>query len=303
MSPSNVTSRVRISFAFHIPLGLYGELIKAKQTFLLLYTALLAFLIAGGGVGSGLGWLALGMFFAVAGSTLLNMWWDRDIDALMERTRSRALPAGRVHPLTVLGHGLLFTVAGVAGLALLVNVLTAALVLLGAFIDVVVYSVWLKRRTHLSIVFGGLAGGLPAVAGWTAATGRLDLVGVLLGLFVVCWVPLHILTLAMLPRNYRGYRNARVPMWPVARGNRQARRVVTLAALLTAGVICAAGVILGLGPLALLPLLIVAGWLGWLALANLRRPDDRRTFAIFKVASMFMAFAFLWLLVGVRGGF
>ncbi|MFX1286322.1 MAG: heme o synthase [Promethearchaeota archaeon] len=285
-----------------LSLSTYGELIKSKQTFLLLYTAIFAHLITAWGASFNLLsfiWFVVGLFFAISGSTLLNMYVDRNIDALMERTRDRPLPSRRVPPSTVLKHGILFTAAGTLVVGIFVNFLTMVVVFLGFFFDVVVYSLLLKRRTRLSIIFGGVAGGLPAVAGRAAVIGIIDLTAILMGLFVLCWIPLHILTLALIPKNLEGYKNAGVPMWPVVSSQTQTIRVVTLSAILSASIIVLAGISLEINLLALLPLILFCLFILFQAFTNLRKPSHERTFKIFKLASIFMAFAFLWLFVGV----
>ena len=280
----------------------YSDLIKSKQTFLLLYTANFTYLISALATGLDLLkfiWFTIGLFFAISGSTLLNMYIDRDIDALMERTKNRPLPSRRVPPSTVLKHGILFTAAGTLAVGVFVNFFTMIVVFLGFFFDIVVYSLLLKRRTRLSIIFGGVAGGLPAIAGRAAVIGTIDLTAILMGLFVLCWIPLHILTLALIPKNLEGYKNAGVPMWPVVSSQTQTIRVVTLSAILSASIIVLAGISLEINLLALLPLILFCAFILFQAFANLKQPSHKRTFKIFKLASIFMAFAFLWLFVGV----
>ena len=282
--------------------SLYGELIKSKQTFLLLYTAVFAYLISSWGTNIIFYKFLLfivSLFFAVSGSTLLNMYVVRDIDALMERTKRRPLPSKRISPSTVLKHGILFTTAGILAVGIFVNLVTMIVVFLGFFFDVVVYSLWLKRRTRLSIIFGGIAGGLPALAGRTAVTGYLDVAAILMGLFVLCWVPLHILTLALIPKNLEGYKRANIPMWPVTRSKKQTIRVITLSALLCALAIVFTGVALQIKIIPLLPLLGFSAFILYKSLVNLKNPSDKLTFKIFKLASIYMAFAFMWLFIGV----
>jgi protoheme IX farnesyltransferase len=285
-----------------ISFSMYSDLIKSKQTFLLVYTTICAYLISTWNSGISLLeliWLIVGIFFAVSGSTLLNMYIDRDIDALMERTKNRPLPSGRVPPSTVLKHGIFFTIAGILAIGFFVNVITMIIVFLGFFFDVVVYSILLKRRTRFSIIFGGIAGGLPAMAGRTAVIGVIDVVALLMGLFVLCWIPLHILTLALIPRNFEGYCVANVPMWPVVSGQNQTIRVITISAILSAILIVLTGVFLEINIVPMLPLIIFCFYILYQAFTNLRNPTNERTFKIFKLASIFMVLAYLLLLIGV----
>ncbi len=135
----------------------YTELIKTKQTFLLVYTTIFTYLVSAWNTTAGIRiwgllWITISLFFAVSGSTLLNMYIDRDIDALMERTKNRPLPSGKIHPFTVLKHGFIFVIAGIFLSGIFINIITMFIVFFGFFFDVVVYSLWLKRRTRYSIL-------------------------------------------------------------------------------------------------------------------------------------------------------
>ncbi len=283
-------------------ISLLGELIKSKQTALLVYTTVFTYLFSSWNMGIDFGFALLliaSLVLAVSGSTLLNMYIDRDIDAVMIRTKNRPIPSGKVSPTSVVVNGAVMVGLGLVLSWLFINPVTTAVIAAGFVLDVVVYSVWLKRKTPTSILFGGIAGGMPALAGRTAVVGQVDLVGVLLALFVIAWIPLHILTLAMLPENLEGYRRAGVPMWPVVRGTGETMIIVTLSAILSAVVVVMTGVVLNLHWLALLPLLLLSAAIVIRAAENLRAPDQDKTFWIFKAASGYMAFAFLWLFIGV----
>ncbi len=286
------------------PFSLYGELIKTKQTFLLVYTTIFAYLITAWvnnfNVMTFL-WLITGLFLAVSGSTLLNMYIDRDIDSLMKRTKERALPSGKIPPYTVLKHGLLFTIAGGFFVGVFVNALTMLVVFLGAFFDIVVYSFWLKRRTRYSIVFGGLAGGFPALAGVTAVTNSITVAGILMGLFVVCWIPLHFLTLALIPENLSGYQEANIPVWPIVRGQTETIQVITISAIISSILIISTGFVLSIELILLTPLLVINAFVLYLAVKNLITPSQKLSFKIFKTASILMAFAFLWFYIALIG--
>ncbi len=283
-------------------LSLYGELIKSRQTALLVYTTGFAYLLSAWQ--TGIDWphatvLIVSLFFAVSGSTLLNMYIDRDIDAVMVRTKNRPIPSGRIPVNNVLVHGIFLVALGIVMSWFLVSQVTGVVVFIGFAFDVVVYSVWLKRKTPVSILFGGIAGGMPALAGRTAAVAQIDLIGILLALFVIAWIPLHILTLALLPDNLEGYRQARVPMWPVVRGEQETMLVITCSGVISAVVILLTGIALSLHLVALLPLLVLSVVIALRAATNLRHPAQSRTFWIFKAASAYMGFAFFWLFIGV----
>ncbi|MHA1911367.1 MAG: protoheme IX farnesyltransferase [Candidatus Kariarchaeaceae archaeon] len=284
-----------------IPLGLYGELIKGKQTFLLVYTSFLAYLISAWPNINLITsvWLFLSIFAAVSGSTLLNMYVDRDIDKMMERTKHRVLPSGRIKASSVLMHGLIFTFAGIAASGIFVNTVTMRLIFAGAFFDVVIYSMLLKRRTRFSILFGGIAGGLPAMAGRTAFTGEVDFITLLFGIFVISWIPLHILTLALMPKNKSGYENAGVPMWPVVSSEKQTIRVITLSALISSAAALTISWALDINLVMFIHVIILSFYITYLSIKNLFNPTEEVTWKIFKRASMFMGAAYLWWLFGV----
>ncbi|MHA1983467.1 MAG: protoheme IX farnesyltransferase [Candidatus Hodarchaeales archaeon] len=286
---------------YYIPFQLFLNLIKAKQTLLLAYTSLFSFVISIWG--NPFLWvdffiLTLSIFFAVSGATLLNMFIDQDIDALMDRTKSRPLPTKLVEQNTVLTYGVAFNLGGVY-LASLINFTTAIIIFLGIFINVMVYSILLKRKTKYSIIFGGIAGGLPAMAGRVAVTNEIDFVAILLALFVVAWVPVHILTLAALPKNLIGYKRANVPMWPVVAPLDQNNRIIAMGAIISASVIIWLSLELQLSIIGFIPLLLFSLFLIFLSSINLVDPTDSRTYQIFKFASMFMVIAFLGIFVGI----
>ena len=286
-----------------LSLSIVSELIKSKQTFLLLYTAVFAYLISAwcttGIVFSTFLWLNIGLFLAISGSTLLNMFVDRDIDALMERTKDRPVPSGRIPPSTVLKYGILFTSLGILSVGIFINSVTMIAVFFGFFFDVVIYSLWLKRKTRYSIIFGGIAGGFPSIAGRAAAIGNIDLISISMALVVLCWIPLHILSLALIPKNLKGYTDAKVPMWPVVTSKEQTIRVISISAILSSITIGITGLLLETYIYLFLPLVIVSLYVIIQSIQNLRQPSDSRTFKIFKIASMFMVFTFLWLFIGV----
>jgi protoheme IX farnesyltransferase len=160
------------------------------------------------------------------------MWYDADIDARMARTKGRPVPAGRVAPGEALAFGITLAGFAVVTLGLLVNVVAGALLAATIAFYVLVYTMWLKRRTPQNIVIGGAAGALPPMIGWASATGGVTLEPVLLFLIIFFWTPPHFWALSL----YRAedYARAGVPMLPVVAGEAETRRQILLYALLLA---------------------------------------------------------------------
>ena len=175
----------------------------------------------------------IGLTCAAGGANAINMWFDRDIDAEMTRTRRRPLPAGRIPPWHALVLGIGLNAVAFAVLWVGANLLAAALDLTGALIYVFVYTIWLKRSTPQNIVIGGAAGAVPPLVGWAAATGRLDLTALAFFGVVLFWTPPHFWALAQMIKN--DYARANVPMLPVVAGEQSAKRQSIVYAVLTVG--------------------------------------------------------------------
>ena len=153
---------------------------------------------------------------ASAGSSALNHFYDRDIDPLMKRTSTRPIPSGRIKPNSVLIYGLAVSVISVVYGALALNYVSAFFIALGIFFYVIIYTAWLKRLNSSNIVIGGFAGSAASMAGWSAATGSMDILGFLIGFLVFVWTPSHFWCLAMKMKDE--YSEAKVPMLPVLIG-------------------------------------------------------------------------------------
>jgi len=153
---------------------------------------------------------------ASAGSSALNHYYDRDIDPLMKRTSTRPIPSGRIKPNSVLIYGLVVSVISVVYGALALNYVSAFFIALGIFFYVIIYTAWLKRLNSSNIVIGGFAGSAASMAGWSAATGSMDILGFLIGFLVFVWTPSHFWCLAMKMKDE--YSEAKVPMLPVLIG-------------------------------------------------------------------------------------
>jgi protoheme IX farnesyltransferase len=160
----------------------------------------------------------VGGYLMAGGANAVNMYFDRDIDLHMARTRLRPIPSGRMAAIAVLAFGVALAAAATGLLAHFVNVLTAALAVAGFYFYVLVYTRWLKRSTPQNIVIGGAAGAVPPLVGWAAVTGRIDLLAVYLFLIIFYWTPPHFWALALLKQ--RDYGRAGVPMAPLIWGER-----------------------------------------------------------------------------------
>jgi protoheme IX farnesyltransferase len=273
---------------------LYWSLTKSLQTGLLLSTGLAGFMSARCPVMHWYDFLGLGtsLFMAIAGSTILNMWYDRDIDMVMNRTHHRPLADGRLSPAEGLRLGLVLSVLGI-GLAVLMAPLYGLVVFAGLFFDVVVYTLWLKRRTCWSIVLGGISGGMPILAGRAFGLGHIDGIGILLAMAVLFWIPTHIMTFSM--RYFDDYQAAKIPTFPSTYGYAITRFAIAISSIIAALSIGSAGILIGLQWGFLRLLAVLSAGLFLLAAASLFRPSERNNFGLFKYASLYMLSAMILL--------
>ena len=167
---------------------------------------------------------------ASAGSSALNHYYDRDIDPLMTRTSTRPIPSGRIKPNSVLIYGLTVSVISVVYGALALNFVSAFFIALGIFFYVIIYTAWLKRLNSSNIVIGGFAGSAASMAGWSAATGSMDILGFLIGFLVFVWTPSHFWCLAMKMKDE--YSAAKVPMLPVLIGMEKTSKYILINTLI-----------------------------------------------------------------------
>jgi protoheme IX farnesyltransferase len=213
--------------------GDFVALLKPRVMSLVVFTGFAGLYLAPGAMHpflAGVAVLAIAVGAGAAGA--INMWYDRDIDAVMERTRARPLPAGRVEPGDALGFGVALALLSVMVMGLAVNYAAAVLLALTIGFYVFVYTAWLKRRTPQNIVIGGAAGAFPPVIGWAAATGEIGLGALALFALVFMWTPPHFWALALVRND--DYRRAGVPMLPVVAGERATKRQILVYAVLLA---------------------------------------------------------------------
>ena len=265
---------------------LYFPLIKSSQTGLLLATGVAGYLSAGTRIGllTLLG-MSFSLFLAISGSTIMNMWYDRDIDAKMKRTHKRSAASGELYQREVFWVGMVISALGV-GWAFLIAPVFGLVVFAGWFFDVVIYTLWLKRRTAWSIVWGGISGAMPILAGRVLATGHIDLVGALLALAILFWIPTHTLTFSIKFRE--DYSNAGIPTFPSTYGETFTRATIAISSVLAALAIGWASALIGISAGYLRLIAVLTAGLLLLAFATFRAQSEQINFGLFKYASLYM---------------
>ncbi len=228
--------------------GDYLALLKPRVMSLVVFTGFAGLFVAPGTLHPLLAAVAVLCIAIGAGAAgAINMWYDRDIDAIMERTRRRPIPSGLIEPAEALAFGVTLSLFYVMLMGLAVNWTAAGLLALANGFYVFVYTIWLKRRTPQNIVIGGAAGAFPPMIGWAAVSGTVELESIALFLIIFMWTPPHFWALAL----YRAgdYAAAGVPMLPVVAGPEVTRRQIVFYSAI-------------LAPLAMTP--VVLGFAGWL---------------------------------------
>ncbi len=207
--------------------GDWFALLKPRVITLVVFTGFIGMLVAPGHLHPVLALAAVLCIAVAAGAAgAINMWWDRDIDAIMRRTAKRPIPDGRIDAGSALGFGVVLAVASVILMGLATNWFAAGVLAVSILFYVFVYTIWLKRRTPQNIVIGGAAGAFPPVIGWAAVTGGLDVMPLLLFAIVFFWTPPHFWALSLYASG--DYERAGVPMLPVVQGARVTRQHVML---------------------------------------------------------------------------
>jgi len=232
----------------------YVALLKPRVMSLVVFTGAVGLAVAPGHLHPVLAVIAVLCIAIGAGASgAINMWYDRDIDAVMERTRERPIPAGRMNPDEALTFGVVLSGFSVLVMGLAINWAAAALLAVTIGFYVFVYTMWLKRRTPQNIVIGGAAGAFPPMIGWAAVTGDISVVSIVLFAIIFMWTPPHFWALALW--RCGDYARAGVPMLPVVAGSRETRRQILIYAVL-------------LAPLGVVPTLLGFAGLGYGAVAT-----------------------------------
>jgi protoheme IX farnesyltransferase len=268
----------------------YLELTKPKVQTLLLLTTIATMYVAGDPSPALVALTCLGGYLSAGGAGAVNHWFDRDIDLQMARTANRPVPSGRVSPRAALAFGCTLAALSVIELSLTVNPLAALLSFIGFLGYVLVYTVWLKRRTPQNIVIGGAAGAVPPLVGWAAVRGSVGGTAVILFFIVFFWTPPHFWALSLLMKSE--YEKVGVPMLPVVRGEAETRRQILLYSVLLYAVtqlpFCAGGFgVIYLTASLLLGVAFVAG-----AVLLYRRADRRSALRLYLFSLVYLALLF-----------
>src|SRR5688572_19754340 len=231
----------------------YIALLKPRVMSLVVFTGFAGLAVAPGDIHPLIGAVAVLCIAVGAGASgAINMWYDRDIDAVMNRTCGRPIPRGAVSPDAALSFGGVLAVFSVMMMGLAVNWMAAGLLAFTILFYVVIYTMWLKRRTPQNIVIGGAAGAFPPMIGWAAVTGDISLASISLFLLIFMWTPPHFWALALFREG--DYAKAGVPMLPVVAGQDATKRQMLIYTLL-------------LLPVALAPALLGVAGLAYVAVA------------------------------------
>jgi heme o synthase len=278
--------------------GDYVEMTKPKVQSLLLFTTVTTMYVAGTPSLGRVLLTCLGGALASGGAGAINHAFDRDIDASMVRTAQRPVPSGRVSPVAAYAYGALLGIASFTLLALTVNVLAAALALSGLLGYVLVYTVWLKRRTPQNIVIGGAAGAVPPLVAWAATTGSLSGSALYLFAIVFYWTPPHFWALSLLMRGE--YASAGVPMLPVVRGEEETRRQILLYTILLVAVTLLPAVFGMFGGLYLVSAILLGTAFTAMALRLRSRADRRSALRLYLFSLAYLALLFAAMVADAR---
>jgi heme o synthase len=245
--------------------GDFWALMKPRVMSLVVFTALVGMVAAPVSINPFIGFVAILCIAVGAGASgALNMWYDADIDAKMQRTAARPIPRGRVTADEALTFGIILSLFSVLTLALIVNFAAGALLAFTIAFYVFIYTMWLKRRTPQNIVIGGAAGAFPPMVGWAAMTGSVSVESILMFAIIFMWTPPHFWALALY--RCRDYERVGIPMLPVVAGPDETRRQILIYTALFLP-ICVAPYVIGMAGLTYLAvsssLGAVFGYLAW----------------------------------------
>jgi protoheme IX farnesyltransferase len=231
---------------------------------------------------------------ASAGCDTITSYVDRDIDAIMHRTQHRPIPSGRITPSKALAWGLFLAAVGLI-LALWINLLSFIWIALGVIDNVIIYSLYLKRRNPLNIILGGVSGGLPVMFGWSAVTNNVELLPILLAALVVLWIPGHIWSLAIFTR--ADYKRAKVPMLPVVTKLSTALRCIVSTIVLMIPFSLWIYLEGGFGIVYLAVAILFGVAVLYVNLKLFLHPNDKMAYLAFKISSPYLFALFLAMII------
>ena len=276
----------------------YVALLKPRVMTLVVFSGAVGLFVAPGSLHPLLAVVAILCIAVGSGAAgAINMWYERDIDALMSRTANRPLPAGRVAPSDALGFATVLALFSVLLMGLATNWAAAGLLALAILFYVLVYTVWLKRRTPQNIVIGGAAGAFPPMIGWAAVTGDVSLVSLSLFAIIFLWTPPHFWALAL----YRSgdYERAGVPMMPVVVGAASTKRQMLAYTVALVPVSLVPFALGGAGLLYAVGVAVLGAMFVLSAVGVLREPaeaGDRRARRMFRFSILYLFLVFALLL-------
>ncbi|MBI5946944.1 MAG: protoheme IX farnesyltransferase [Chloroflexi bacterium] len=277
----------------------YLSLTKPRVIVLLLITTVPAMMVAERGWPSG--WLVLatliGGSLSAGGANAINCWYDRDIDGVMRRTRSRPLVTGAIEPARALAFGIILGAAAFAWLWATTTLMAAALSLAALLFYVFVYTIWLKRRTPQNIVIGGAAGAFPPMVGWAAVTGDVSLASLTMFAIIFMWTPPHFWALSL--RLKDDYTDAGVPMLPVARGPAATRVQILIYSIVLVVVTLALVPAADIGWIYAVTAAVLGAGFIWSAFRLWRFPADVPPMRLYKFSLLYLALLFV--AMGVDG--
>lgn len=209
----------------------FWRLLKPRIMYLVVFTAVTGMVVAPGSIHPFLALISLICIALGSGSAgAINMWYDRDIDLLMERTKNRPIPSGRVPAESALEFGITLGILSVFIMAIAVNYISAALLAISISFYVFVYTIWLKRRTPQNIVIGGIAGAFPPMIGWAAVNNSVSWESFILFLIIFMWTPPHFWALSL--NRSKDYAKASIPMFNIVHGPEKTRRHILIYSVL-----------------------------------------------------------------------
>ena len=276
--------------------GDFFALLKPRVMSLVIFTAFIGMIMAPGDIHPVIGFTAILCIAVGAGASgCLNMWYEADLDARMKRTASRPIPSGRIDRQTALHFGVALSVGSVLLMGLMVNVVAGALLLMTILFYVVVYTIWLKRRTSMNIVIGGAAGAFPPMIAWAAVTGDISMAPIVLFGIIFMWTPPHFWSLSLFA--CKDYKAAGIPVLPVVSGEGETRKQILIYTFLMAAVSLLPWGMEFAGPVYGIVAAFMSAVFIWLSLALFMKKDNAAAKKVF-----FFSLFYLFILFAVMGG-